>query len=208
MRFILLLLLPLGLLQVATVAAADSTAGQTLYATCAACHGAQAQGNKALGAPRLNHLQAFYLGAQLVKFKQGLRGGSGATAQAMQMAPMAGMLADDQAVVGVSVYITTLSSAAPAATLEGDVTLGGDYFNQFCGACHGPNAEGNVALNAPRLVGTDDWYLMAQLQAFRSGERGAHADDRTGRQMRAMAALLPDTEALEDVVAFINSLSR
>ena len=35
------------------------------------------------------------------------------------------------------------------------------------GTCHGPAAEGNVALHSPRLAGTDDWYLLAQLESFR-----------------------------------------
>jgi len=207
MRLILLLFLPFGLLPIASALAADPGAGQALYATCAVCHGAQAQGNKALGAPRLNHLAPFYLQAQLLKFKRGLRGGDGSTSRAQQMAPMAMTLVDEQAVADISAYIARLDSAPPVASLVGDAVLGGDYFNQFCGACHGPGAEGNEALNSPRLVGSEDWYLMAQLQAFRSGERGKHADDRTGRQMRAMAGLLPNDEALADVVAFINSLS-
>ena len=58
----------------------------------------------------------------------------------------------------------------------------------------------------PRLAGTDDWYLLRQLEAFRNGVRGTHADDRTGRQMRAMAAVLPNDQALKDVVAFIQSI--
>ena len=73
---------------------------------------------------------------------------------------------------------------------------------------HGPAAEGNVALNSPRLAGSDDWYMVAQLQAFRSGQRGTHPDDRTGRQMRAMAGVLPDDKAIADVVAFVNSLAQ
>ena len=77
-----------------------------------------------------------------------------------------------------------------------------------CGACHGAAAEGNVALNSPRLAGSDDWYLLAQLQAFRSGQRGSHPEDRTGRQMRAMAGVLPDEQSMRDVVAFIRTLAE
>ena len=92
--------------------------------------------------------------------------------------------------------------------MQGDQQLGGDYYNQFCGACHGARAEGNAALNSPRLAGSDDWYLLAQLAAFADGVRGAHKDDRTGRQMRAMAGVLPDDQARADVVAFIRSLAE
>jgi cytochrome c553 len=145
--------------------------------------------------------------AQLEKFRAGLRGGEGATASARQMAPMAASLPDEQALLDVAAYIASLDSAPSPATVSGDVALGGDYFNQFCGACHGPKAEGNVALHSPALAGSDDWYLMAQLKAFRDGSRGAHPEDRSGRQMRAMAAVLPSEQALADVVAFIRSLA-
>ncbi len=195
------------LLAAAGAAAADDVAaGKAHYATCVACHGSQAEGNRALNAPRLNHLEPVYLAAQLQKFKSGQRGGAGASATAVQMAGMAGTLADEQAVNDVAAYIASLDSETPAATVEGDVALGGDYYNQFCGACHGAAAQGNPALNSPRLAGTDDWYLLAQLEAFRVGQRGTHADDRTGKQMRAMAAVLPDEQALKNVVAFIRSL--
>ncbi|TXS93996.1 c-type cytochrome [Parahaliea maris] len=187
------------------LAEADLERGKALYATCATCHGADAGGNVALQAPRLNHLREVYLVEQLGKFRSGLRGAEGASVQARQMAPMAATLPDEQALLDVAFYIASLDSAVPEGTVEGDVAMGADYYNQFCGACHGPTAEGNVALNSPALAGSDDWYLMAQLKAFRDGSRGAVAGDRTGRQMRAMAAVLPSEQALADVIAFIQS---
>jgi cytochrome c553 len=206
LRTIVLILATLGLGPTAVFAGGNVDAGKPLYSTCMACHGAQGEGNQALDAPRLNHLEPVYVVAQLQKFRSGVRGGAGATATAQQMAPMAAMLADDQALQDVAAYIASLESANPTATLEGDATLGGDYYNQFCGACHGAGAVGNLALNSPRLAGSSDWYLLAQLKAFRSGERGAHPDDKTGRQMRAMAAILPSDQALNDVVAYLSGL--
>jgi len=35
-----------------------------------------------------------------------------------------------------------------------------------CAACHGSQAEGNPALNAPKLSGQGDWYLKRQLKNF------------------------------------------
>jgi len=86
--------------------------------------------------------------------------------------------------------------------------VGAGYYRQFCAACHGPAAEGNPALNSPRLAGADDWYLVAQLEAFRGGARGSHAQDRTGKQMRAMAGVLPDDAAVAAVAAYIRSLPQ
>jgi cytochrome c553 len=186
----------------------DAVAGKAAYEACAACHGESGEGNRTLNAPRLTHLEPVYLQAQLQKFRSGVRGGAGASAPAVQMAGMAATLTSDQAVSDVVAFIGALESSPSPVTVEGDVELGGDYYNQFCGACHGAEAEGNAALNSPRLVGSDDWYLMAQLRDFRSGTRGAHPDDRTGKQMRAMASVLPGESAMADVVAFIRSLAR
>ena len=190
------------------LAEGDAAAGQALYATCTACHGAQGEGNKALNAPRLTHLDQVYLVAQLQKFKSGVRGGANDSATAKQMAPMAMTLADDAAMNNVAAYIGTLSGGQSPATVEGDATLGADYYNQFCGACHGAGAVGNPALNSPRLAGADDWYIVSQLESFRGNQRGSHPDDRTGRQMIAMSAILPSDQAVRDVAAYIRSLGE
>ena len=49
---------------------------------------------------------------------------------------------------------------------DGDAEAGKWHYGA-CAACHGPAAEGNVALHSPRPAGTDDWYLLAQLESFR-----------------------------------------
>jgi cytochrome c553 len=206
MRLIVTMLIALASIQ--AMADADLQAGKAAYAVCASCHGPQAQGNEALKAPRLDHLSSVYLAAQLQKFKSGARGGQGATPESMQMAGMAAALADQQAIENVSAYIASIEGAANKTTVAGDATLGGDYYNQFCGACHGAAAEGNPALNSPALAGTDDWYLLAQLEAFKSGARGSHPEDRTGKQMQAMSRVLPSEQAMRDVVAFIGTLGR
>lgn len=182
----------------------DVDAGKGAYSACIACHGANGEGNAALNAPRLAHLDVAYMVAQLNKFRSGVRGGPESSTTAQQMAGMAATLSNEQALIDVATYIVTFETAPPAATLEGDAAVGADYYNQFCGACHGAAAQGNVALNSPNLAGADDWYLLSQLKAFRAGTRGAHPDDRTGRQMRAMAALLPDDKIVNDVVVFIH----
>ena len=135
-------------------ALADVAAGKTSYATCMACHGANGEGNAAMNGPRLTHLESVYIVSQLQKFKAGIRGGADASSTAQQMAGMSATLADDDAVMNVAAYIETLDSPANAPTLEGDVANGADHYNQFCGACHGATADGNTALNSPRLART------------------------------------------------------
>lgn len=77
-----------------------------------------------------------------------------------------------------------------------------------CAACHGQNAEGNLAMNAPKLSGMDDWYLRRQLRQYKSGERGSDPTDVLGTQMRGMAATLADDKAIRDVVAYIGTLDE
>lgn len=186
----------------------DVAQGKTVYTSCVSCHGKQGGGNAELAAPRLSHLPAVYILAQLDKFRSGTRGGKETSAAAQQMAAMAATLTDEQALYDVATYVATLQGAGTPAAVSGDVVLGGDYYNQFCGACHGAAAQGNPALNSPPLAGADDWYLVSQLQAFREGVRGSQPDDKTGRQMRAMASVLPNEKAIADVVAYISSLGN
>lgn len=68
-----------------------------LFALCAACHGANAQGNEALGAPRLAGQRAEYLLRQFRQFRTGLRGADPADTAASSMAAFARTIADDPA---------------------------------------------------------------------------------------------------------------
>jgi cytochrome c553 len=207
MRLILVILI--GFLPVLANAEGNTEAGKEIYTTCGVCHGADGAGSATMkSAPRINHLSPEYLVAQLQKFKAGIRGGDGASKVATQMAAMATPLADEQAIGDVAAYVTTLDGVVSAASVEGDLESGAGKFKQFCGACHGMAAEGNIAMSAPRLAGTDDWYLVAQIQAFRNGSRGSHPGDVTGMQMRAMAGVLPDDTAINDVSAYIRSIAE
>ena len=94
---------------------------------------------------------------------------------------------------------------ATAVQAAGDVAKGKALYN-ICAACHGVNAEGTAALNAPANAGQDPWYMTRQLNNFRAGVRGAHPDDTFGAQMRPMAMVLAGDQDIEDVVAYITSL--
>ena len=53
--------------------------------------------------------------------------------------------------------------AQASAQVAGDAAAGKPLF-AVCTACHGSQAEGNPALNAPKLSGQADWYLRRQLK--------------------------------------------
>ena len=90
-------------------------------------------------------------------------------------------------------------------TVKGNVERGRDRY-VTCGTCHGADGQGIAATNAPRLKGMSDWYLTTQLRNFRDGARGAHPQDLYGSQMALMAPMLADDQAVNDVVAYINTL--
>ena len=114
-------------------------------------------------------------------------------------------LTDDQAVEDVAAYVASLPTPTPAATLTGDVEAGKKAY-VICVACHGEKGEGNKSLNAPRLSKQFDWYMVRQIDNFKAGIRGAHAQDIYGQQMRPMAMVLATDEQVNDVAAYIATL--
>ena len=60
--------------------------GARAYATCVACHGADARGNPGVGAPSLLFQHGPYLARQLRNYRDGTRGGEGAPPLAQAMA--------------------------------------------------------------------------------------------------------------------------
>lgn len=188
------------------LSAQDAEAGKASFAICAACHGANAEGNKALNAPALAGQAAWYVERQLKNFKAGIRG-TGADVLGAQMAPMAAMLATDADIKNVAAFVAGLSPASLTHDGGGDAAAGQGLY-ATCAACHGAAGEGNAALNAPSLSIQQDWYIVRQLENFKSGARGAHADDAFGAQMRPMAMILADAAAMKNVAAYIASLGN
>ncbi len=185
-------------------AGGDADAGRPLYAACAACHGAQGEGNAALHAPKLSGQGDWYLRRQLKNFKQGARGTHDKDVFGKMMAPMAATLADDAAIEDVIAYIRTLPDKPAPATVQGNPRNGQRrYVN--CGSCHGSEGRGIEATNAPRLKGMSDWYLRTQLKNFRDGIRGGHPRDMYGPQMAMMAAAFTDERAIDDLIAYIGT---
>ncbi len=179
--------------------------GESLYLTCAACHGEHGEGNKTLHAPALNVQEDWYIETQLNNFRNGIRGTDPNDVAGLQMRPAAQALRNSQAVSDVAVYITSLKTEdvyQPQTTSGGDTEKGRRYYGA-CVACHGDRGQGNKALHAPRLAGQHDWYLVMQLKNFKSGIRGADPRDTLGAVMRPMLMTLPNDQAIIDVASYI-----
>jgi cytochrome c oxidase subunit 2 len=192
--------------QASAQAAGNASAGAALFAVCSACHGAQAEGNLALHAPKLSGQSDWYLRRQLRNFKDGARGTHDQDVFGKTMAPMAGTLTDDAAINNVVAYIKTLPDQPAPPTLGATDTDNGRALYSTCAACHGVDGHGIQATNAPRLAGMSDWYLVTQLQNFGHGVRGLNPKDPYGPQMASMAAMLKDDRDRAELAGFANSL--
>ena len=118
---------------------------------------------------------------------------------------MAMVLADDAAIANVSAYVNSMAPATLTHKGGGDAARGKTLY-ATCAACHGANGKGNPALKGPNLTLQQDWYVVRQLKNFKEGVRGADPKDVQGMQMRPMAMVLADEQAMKDVAAYIVTL--
>ena len=203
----------------------DIVAGKNAYATCAACHGADGKGNKALNSPKIAGLQDWYIARQLNHFKIGARGRLKKDIIGQQMRPMA-MALDEDAINNLAVYIASLegapamSSAVAVASSESQPSMSdlmaaakpaslntSEPLYATCTACHGENGEGKQWLGAPKISGQHDWYLKRQLKNWQDGIRGTHPKDVYGIQMRSMSMVMANDQEIDKVVSYIGGLN-
>lgn len=191
----------------------DAARGAATFLTCTACHGPQGQGVAPTGtltgnnAPKLAGQDAWYIRRQIANFQSQRRGREDPIAIAMQ--PMSNLLVSPQTLEDVIAHIATLPDERPAPTIVGDAEHGRELW-QTCAVCHGNAGQGNWSMNAPRLAGMSDWYLRRQLVNFRQEDRtvrrGGHPEDIYGDQMNLIGVMLKTDSAIDDVLAYINTL--
>ena len=185
--------------------ALGKSSGEAQFKLCISCHGAKGEGKQNLAAPAIAGMPAWYVEAQLIKFKTGVRGLHPKDVPGMRMRPMARTIRTNEDIKAVSEYVAKLPAQDQKATVKGDIVKGEATY-QVCQACHGAGGKGIKALNAPPLLNGSDWYLLTQLKNFKAGIRGANAAiDATGAQMAPQAMML-DEKAMLDVIAYINAL--
>lgn len=174
---------------------ADLARGQTIAATCMACH--TADGTRGISAnPILQGQHPEYLVKQLQEYKSGKR------ANAIMMG-MAATLSDED-MRHVAAFYASKRPVPGAARNKELVELGQSIWRggiaakgvPACAGCHGPAGAG-VPAQYPRLSGQHAEYTEATMLAFRSGARGNNA------QMSAIAAKMNEREiaAVSDFAA-------
>jgi len=193
----------------------DIVKGQQLYNSCILCHGVDAQGKQQTGAPRLAGLSRWYIKRQLSYFKEKVRGDNKQDSYGMQMSAMTMVLDDDTAIKDVAAYIDSLSAENSAGRTAQDQLVtastinisNGERLYKQCSYCHGKQAQGEFFMNAPKLNNQHAWYLKRQLKYFQQGIRGQHPQDLYGNQMILMSKLLHSDEDINDVVAYVGTLT-
>jgi cytochrome c oxidase subunit 2 len=88
----------------------NASIGKPLFvSTCSTCHGQNGQGVRLMQAPKLKGMSDWYLATQLKNFKEGVRGAAHAKDDyGPQMALMAAILKDEQAINDLVAYINVL----------------------------------------------------------------------------------------------------
>ena len=96
-------------------------------------------------------------------------------------------------------------AAEPLPNPEGNPEAGKASYI-VCVACHMDNGGGNKILNSPAIAGQQEWYIARQLQYFKDGLRGTHAEDIYGAQMRPMSLTLTSDQAVADMASYVASM--
>lgn len=167
---------------------------------CTICHGTKEMQR----GPLLEGREAWYIRHQLEKFAVGHRGGNAENRSELLMASATNRFATAGMRQALADHIASLPTPEHRTTVRGDVERGGELYAQRCASCHGPNGRGNRQVFAPRLLGSEDWYMLDQLRKYVKGQRGWHEDDISGRQMRAAVHGLSDTD-LKAITAWMVS---
>ena len=191
-----------------TGASADNERGAALFDLCSQCHGEQGQGKELYLAPSIAGMGEWYLTSQLQMFQQGARGLHHGDVGGMRMVPMSRYLRTEDDLKAVSAYVASLPAAVPKPVVHGGDATKGQAAYALCASCHGADGKGNQQMNAPRLAGTSDWYLLGALQKYKDGIRGSNLANANAMMMRGMAMSLTDEQAMKDVVAHINTLAN
>jgi cytochrome c553 len=189
-----------GVMSGTAAAAGDAQAGMTkASAVCIACHGLD--GNSVNPEwPSIAGQHESYIIKQVKAFRAGQRNN-------VLMSPIAMTLTDKEIEDTAAYYATQkikgLEAAKTKVELGQKIYRGGvaDRSVPACIACHGPNGRGNPGASYPSIRSQHATQVVAQLQAYRKGERSTDQN----QMMRDIAAKMSD-EQIDAVAQYMQGL--
>lgn len=208
---------------------ANAANGQTIFTqgkgdavtACVTCHGDKAQGNDAMGAPRLANIGYGYVVKQLTDFSQDKRTPAGVGA----VMPGFAKALSDQERRDVAAYVNSLNTTPELSDLKaikdggqavGEVYKGAEIAQHgtdnvsACSSCHEYNGRGADPV-FPKIGQQKYVYLVNQLHNWRASDADvaagvvARKNDPAG-MMRAIAKKLSD-EDINNVAAYLSAAS-
>jgi len=193
--------LVLALMAAPALAGGDAGAGQAQAAACGACHGQDGATGLDPTYPSLAGQNEKYLTNQLKMIRDGGRA----------IPLMAGQLngKSDADLANLAAYYASLPGKVRQAQGDEDTLAKAEQMYKggiaakgvaACTSCHAPTGEGNGLAGYPHIGGQSSAYTIAQLTAYREGERTT--DEMFGGMMRGVAQGLTDKEiaALADYI--------
>ena len=169
----------------------------SLVMECLVCHSNQ----EAQRGPVLNGMDNWYLIDQLEKFRSGVRGQRLSNRSEYLMGIGAKKIKNDYELAYLAKWFADQTPQPAVRTVRGNLVEGKKLYDQRCASCHGEKGEGNRLAGGPSLNRLEGWYYLEQMRKFRSGERGYHSMDITGRTMAAAANGISDYN-LKSIVAY------
>ena len=180
-------------------------AKQLVDQLCAACHGADGNSASPMN-PSIAGQHADYLTLQLLHFQSGIR------ANAVMQSMVAKLTPEEMRAIAI---FFAQQKAKPSAAKDPELVAAGQKIFRggnaasglpACAACHSPDGAG-IPARYPRVGGQYADYTLAQLKAFKAGERGADKEgkDVNGNVMAQVASRMSERE-MQAVAEFTSGL--
>jgi cytochrome c553 len=145
----------------------DRMHGETLFDTCARCHGPKGAGAQDGSVPAIAGQHFRVLAGQLVDYRHDKRWDA-----RMEHFADTPYVSATQDVADVADYISALKPTGPGVTGDGEqVAHGASVYVQRCASCHGKQGQGDNLKAYPRLAGQHYPYALRQLHDAVEGRR-------------------------------------
>lgn len=174
----------------------DIANGQLLFATCAACHGADGSGRADGSVPAIAGQHWQVLNKLLLDFRYLRRWDLN-----MMNNTATDHLRGPQQIADVVAYVSSLPPQRARGTgTAAQRAQGVALYAARCASCHGAAAQGDGPKGYPRLAGQHYGYLVRQLQQAIAGRRPTFSDAH-------VQLLKPLTAAdIQDIAAYVAEL--